>query len=149
MLSLESAKGQWGPIQKQKRDKERLTDPKLPLCPCTPYKPHQQFLLWIAQTKAYPSHLFEEEKITITHKRNTFIGLFHAVNPLEVLVWCSISTNISVILMWGMWRAMKIIWRMHETVVICTCCWVVAFLPSDPASEVIMLSTLSTGGVAF
>ena len=33
--------------------------------------------------------------------------------------------------------------------VICTCCWAVAFLPSDPASEVIMLSTLSTGGGAF
>lgn len=32
---------------------------------------------------------------------------------------------------------------------ICTCCWEVAFLPSDPASEVIMLSTLSTGGGAF
>lgn len=39
--------------------------------------------------------------------------------------------------------------RMHEAVMICTCCWEVAFLPSDPASEVIMLSTLSTGGGAF
>ncbi len=39
---------------------------------------------------------------------------------------------------------------MHDdTVMICTCCWVAAFLPSDPASEVIMLFTLSTGGGAF
>lgn len=34
MASLEPAKGQWGPIQRQKRDKERLTDLKLPHCPC-------------------------------------------------------------------------------------------------------------------